>query len=110
MRTISSTVGAVCDRAFFKQIQRFAWSRKGRAVTEAVKKLTAGKRRMLQSANSPPNLGGVAAPSKKWSRSYEGAAGVVPNGNHPGCARLRWLRGIFLMDAATPPNLGGESR
>ena len=31
---ISRTVGAVCDRAFFKQIQRFAWPRKGRAVTD----------------------------------------------------------------------------
>src|SRR5206468_9889213 len=30
----TSTVGAVCDRAFFKQIQRFSWSQTGRAVTD----------------------------------------------------------------------------
>jgi len=28
----------------------------------------------------------------------------------PVCARLRRLRGILLMGAATPPNLGGEYR
>ena len=34
MRTIRSTVGAVCDRAFFLQIQRFFAARKRRAVTD----------------------------------------------------------------------------
>jgi len=34
MRTISSTVGAVCDRAFFQQTRRFSTSRKRRAVTD----------------------------------------------------------------------------
>ena len=37
-----------------------------------------------------------------------GVAGVVPNVNHPVCARIRRLRSICSMGAATPPNLGGE--
>src|SRR5437660_7190697 len=52
--------------------------------------------------SSPPKLGGVAR------RRFISRAGVVPEENHPVCAPLRTLRDIFLMGAATPPNLGGE--
>jgi hypothetical protein len=67
--------------------------------------------------NSPPKLGGVDAPSNKWSRSFEGAAGVVPFWNDvlllaapyracAGSARrlrpLRRLRGIFLNGRSHP--------
>ena len=41
-------------------------------------------------------------------RRFISRAGVVPEENHPVCARIRRLRDIFLMGAATPPNLGGE--
>src|SRR5437870_5522249 len=54
--------------------------------------------------------GGVAAPSRKWSHSFEGAAGVVGSTtdilwlNQPPRLRpLRRLRGIFVDGAATPP-------
>ena len=46
--------------------------------------------------NSPPKSGGV--PFARFLAN----GGMVPQRNHPVCARLRWLR------AATPPNLGGE--
>src|SRR2546425_3772958 len=45
--------------------------------------------------NSPPKLGGVRA---FFSERRGGSSG-----NHPVCARLRWLRSIFLM--AQPPLL-----
>ena len=50
--------------------------------------------------NSPPKLGGV--PFARFLAN----GGVVPQRNHPVCARLRWLRVFFFMGAATPPNLG----
>src|SRR6266516_6559950 len=48
---------------------------------------------------------------KKNSRSFErrgrGGSFKLQNNfswtNHPVCARLRWFREIYLMDAATPP-------
>jgi len=63
-----------------------------------------------RSENSPPKLGGVAAPLRRCRRRHPlyGTAGVVPQGNHPVCGHMRWLRGIFFMAAASPPNLGGE--
>src|SRR6266850_6471330 len=40
---------------------------------------------------------------------FIGADGVVGStSNHPVCVRLRKLRTILLMDAATPPYHGGE--
>jgi hypothetical protein len=52
--------------------------------------------------DSPPKLGGVPF------AGFLANGGVVPQRNHPVCARLRWLRVFFFIGAATPPNLGGE--
>src|SRR6266571_2372034 len=67
---------------------------------------------------SPPRRGGVDAPSIKWIRSEIGAAGVVSSaklfrpkefaGLTTPSTPLRWLRGIFVNGAATPPLRGGE--
>jgi spermidine synthase len=53
--------------------------------------------------NSPPKLGGVAAPSRKYREATAtGADGVVSSGTTPPFAEKR--------ADGTPPNLGGESR
>ncbi|PYT07588.1 MAG: hypothetical protein DMF60_06765 [Acidobacteria bacterium] len=57
--------------------------------------------RLMSSPNSPPKLGGVAAPLRKCREAtFEGAAGVVSWGTTPPFAKKR--------ANGTPPNLGGE--
>src|SRR5206468_12301411 len=87
-------------------------------------------RDLVSQVCSYPWKGGVAAPSNKWSRSFEARPGmsranVSPIGRNkeewfvqrpiigglnlpPRLHPLRRLRGIFLMGAATPPFQGGE--
>src|SRR5215472_16385551 len=73
------------------------------------------------SGYSPPFQGGVSARSRKYREAtFERADGVVGKfeknrcapwfvPNHPVRSLQRWLRGIFLKVAATPPWKGGES-
>src|SRR6266446_5627328 len=63
--------------------------------------------------NTPPKLGGVAAPLRKWREATEeGADGVVPKQNLAtnGFGTTPPARHFVELDglAGTPPNLGGE--
>src|SRR6267143_6669373 len=63
--------------------------------------------------NSPPKLGGVAAPLRKCREATEGGAdGVVPKQNlaTSGFGTTPPARPFFELDglAGTPPNSGGE--